>query len=67
MIDEFNREALNITIAKSITSNHVIGALKQLIALKGKPEKIHVDNDPEFIAGVLRHAVMRRNGKSNWY
>lgn len=54
VIDDFNREALNITIAKSITSPHVISALEELIQWRGKPEKIRVDNGPEFIADALR-------------
>ena len=53
VIDDFNREALNITIAKSITSERVITALEELIQWRGKPEKIRVDNGPEFIAEAL--------------
>jgi len=54
VIDDFNREALNITIAKSITSKRVIAELENLIAWRGKPEKIRVDNGPEFIADALK-------------
>lgn len=54
VIDDFNREALNITIAKSITANRVITALEEVIQWRGKPEKIRVDNGPEFIAEALR-------------
>lgn len=54
VIDDFNREALNITIAKSITSERVIAALEELIQWRGLPEKIRVDNGPEFIANALR-------------
>jgi len=54
VIDDFNREALNITIAKSITANRVITALEEVILWRGKPEKIRVDNGPEFIAEALR-------------
>lgn len=54
VIDDFNREALNITVAKSITSERVIDELKRLIEWRGKPEKIRVDNGPEFIAEALK-------------
>lgn len=54
VIDDFNREALNITIAKSITSDRVIAELDFLIDWRGKPVRIRVDNGPEFIAEALR-------------
>ncbi len=54
MIDDFNREALNITVAKSITSERVISELNQLVQWRGLPSSIRVDNGPEFIAQVLK-------------
>lgn len=53
VIDDFNREVLNITISKSITANRVIEELNQLISWRGRPEKIRVDNGPEFIAQAM--------------
>lgn len=53
VIDDFNREALNITIDTSLNSKRVIRELNQLIDWRGKPEKIRVDNGPEFIAYAL--------------
>jgi putative transposase len=53
VIDDFNREALNITLATSLTSNRVIRELRRLIDWRGKPEKIRVDNGPEFIAVAM--------------
>lgn len=53
VIDDFNRESLTITIAKSITSERVIAELEQLSQWRGLPEKIRVDNGPEFIADAL--------------
>ena len=53
VIDDFNREALNITIDTSLNSKRVIRELNQLIDWRGKPEKIRVDNGPEFIAFAL--------------
>ena len=54
VIDDFNREALNITIAKSITSERVIMELEKLIEWRGKPLCLRVDNGPEFIAHALQ-------------
>jgi putative transposase len=53
IIDDFNREALNITLDTSITSKRVIRQLEQLIAWRGKPEQLRVDNGPEFIAEAM--------------
>lgn len=53
IIDDYNREALNITIDTSITSKRVIRELERLIAWRGTPEKIRVDNGPEFIANAM--------------
>lgn len=53
IIDDFNREALAIVPSKSITANRVIMELTQLIEWRGRPEKIRVDNGPEFIAYAL--------------
>ena len=53
VIDDFNREALNITLDSSISSHRVIRELDKTIAWRGKPEQIRVDNGPEFIAQRL--------------
>lgn len=50
VIDDFNREALNITLGTSITSKRVIRELEKLIEWRGKPGRIRVDNGPEFLA-----------------
>ncbi|MBA7704016.1 hypothetical protein ES703_112814 [subsurface metagenome] len=53
IIDDFNREALQIAIDTSINSQRVIRELEQVIAWRGIPDKIRVDNGPEFIAASL--------------
>ncbi len=54
VIDDFNREALNITIDSSINSRRVIRELEQVLEWRGTPERLRVDNGPEFIAQVLQ-------------
>jgi len=54
IIDDYNREALNITLDTSITSLRVIRELEELISWRGKPEQIRVDNGPEFIAQAMQ-------------
>jgi putative transposase len=50
IIDDYNREALNITVDTSLASKRVIRELDKLIAWRGQPGRIRVDNGPEFIA-----------------
>lgn len=42
-------------------SINVIGKLDQLIAWRGQPKKIRVDNGPEFVAEALAHLASNRN------
>jgi len=55
IIDDFNRECLNITLDTSINSKRVIRQLKELIDWRGKPLFLRVDNGPEFIASALKN------------
>ncbi len=50
ILDDFNREALSITIDTSINSQSVAREPGQLIEYRGKPQVIRVDNGPEFLA-----------------
>jgi putative transposase len=54
VMDEYNREALHITIAKRIPATRVIAELTQVIRWRGKPQAMRVDNGPEFLAEALR-------------
>lgn len=54
IIDDFNREALHITVDRSIPSKRVIRELDKLIEWRDKPEKIRVDNGPEFLAQAMQ-------------
>jgi len=53
VIDDFNREVLTIAIDTSLTSQRVVRELDKLIEWRGRPEKLRVDNGPEFIAQAL--------------
>ena len=50
VIDDFNREALNIEIDYSLPTDRVIRTLEQIIEHRGKPLRLRMDNGPEFIS-----------------
>lgn len=53
ILDEFNRELLELEVDTSLPSARVIEALERLLEWRGKPESIRVDNGPEFISHKL--------------
>ena len=50
MIDEGNREGLEIAMGLSLPSRRVIRVLDELVAIHGGPSAVRVDNGPEFTA-----------------
>ena len=53
IIDDFNREGLDIEIDFSLLSERVIRSLDQLIECRGKPKALRCDNGPECISHKL--------------
>jgi putative transposase len=54
IVDEHTREALAMDVDRSITADKVVAVLDHLVAERGAPEFIRMDNGPEMIAWVLR-------------
>jgi len=50
IIDDFNREALNIIIGYSFSSTKVVESIQQVIEWRGHPQSIRSDNGTEFTA-----------------
>ncbi len=53
LIDLYSRECLALHVKKIITGEAMSNALDQGILLKGLPQRIKVDNSPEFISRAL--------------
>ncbi len=60
LIDDFNREALDIEVDFSLPSERVILSLEQIIAWGGYPAVIRCDNGPEYISASLQSWASRR-------
>lgn len=54
IIDDYNRESLAIEVDTSLPSLRLIRTLERIIAERGKPKCIRVDNGPEFISHKLQ-------------
>lgn len=53
VVDDFNREALAIEVDLSLPALRVTRVLERIAAWRGYPDKIRMDNGPEFISTVL--------------
>ncbi len=53
IIDVFSRECLAIYADQRINGEKVVKALETICCSRGAPERIRVDNGPEFISKIL--------------
>jgi putative transposase len=53
LVDDFNREALAIEIDLNLPAQRVIRVLERAVAWRGYPNKLRMDNGPEFISSTL--------------
>jgi putative transposase len=53
VLDDFNREGLDIEVDFSLPAERVIRSLEHIIAWRGKPGALRCDNGPEYISGAL--------------
>lgn len=53
VIDDYNREALRVEIDVSLTAARITRVLDQVVAIRGRPERLRVDNGPEFTSAAF--------------
>jgi putative transposase len=61
IIDDYNREALAIEADFSLPGEKVINVLKEIIFWRGKPQRLRIDNGPEFISKALKKWCNEKN------
>ena len=54
IVDEHTREALAMRVGRTCTADEVVAVLADLVAVRGAPEHLRMDNGPELIAWALR-------------
>lgn len=77
VLDEGNREGLEIAMGVSLPSRRVVRVLNELVALHGRPTAVRIDNGPEFTAqafidwcaehGVAMHYIQPGKPDQNAY
>jgi putative transposase len=53
VVDNFSRESLAIEVGQGITGEQVVGVMNRIVAERGAPKTIRVDNGPEFVSRAL--------------
>ena len=53
MVDNFTRESLAIVVDQGIKGEQVVDVLDRIVAERGAPKSIRVDNGPEFVSKAL--------------
>ena len=63
VVDEFTREALVMLVERGVDADRTVEVLERLVAERGAPEYLRMDNGPEMTAHALRDwCVLSRTG-----
>ena len=66
IVDDFSRECPAIVVDTSLGGRRVVGVLERLSEIRGLPEVITIDNEPEFAGRALDEGAYRRGVKLNF-
>ena len=66
VIDQFTRESLTLRADNTLSGEKVATALDKVVALRGAPESITVDNGTEFTSKTLDHWAYRNGVHLNF-
>jgi putative transposase len=61
ILDDFNREALAIEVDLNLPAPRVIRVLERVALFRGYPEKLRIDNGPEFVSLALADWAEQHN------
>ena len=67
VIDDFNREALDMEIDLSLPAGRVIRTLNRIIEWRGKPLVIRCDNGPEYVSVSIQNWAHENDSGSNLF
>jgi putative transposase len=55
VVDDYSRESLAIEVGQRITGEQVVAVMNRFATTRGAPQRIRVDNGPEFVSRALDH------------
>ena len=60
ILDEYSRDLMSLSVARSMTALDVIEQLDRLVSERGIPQYIRSDNGPEFVAKAVKKWISDR-------
>jgi putative transposase len=66
IVDEHTREALAMRVGRTCTADDLVEVLAGLVAVRGAPEQLRMDNGPELIAWALRDWCRLVDARTNY-
>jgi putative transposase len=53
VVDDFTRESLTIEVGQGITGEQAVAVMNRIVAFRGAPKSIRVENGPESVSCAL--------------
>lgn len=60
VVDDYNRECLAIEIGINLTAVRIIRTLNRIVAWRGYPRRLRLDNGPEMLSVAMQQFCMNR-------